>query len=171
MSTRDQLERKFAFRFVKVFFIFFVAIVAVITLFIWYNSREQVFEASQAYFLCNNQGNTQFQLTNSEKIILSNIKQPFFHQYSDEQMRINKVCYKQYSGGKEPELASESDISLFREFEKGIDGRVYTIQGIRIFYDWGWEYLLYSIIVEYIIFQFLKYLGLYIAGGKEALKH
>ncbi len=169
MSTREQLEKKPLYRFSKVIFNILAAIVVVATLLIWYGIRINVFDATQAYLVCNNAKDKIFQLTDQEKKLIEDSRLTTFAVGSETQIRISKICYQDYSGGKDPELATSFDISLFKEMEKGADDRVYTIQGIRDVYHWQLWYLIIALIVEYGIFQGLKFTGLYVAGGKDAI--
>ena len=170
MTTRIHLEQKPFFRLSKVLFIMFSTIIVGLTFFVCYLSKEKVLNTDKAYIVCNHAQNKQFNLTLEEKKILQNSFLYSFPIGSETQIRINKLCYQDYSGGKNPDLASASDISLFREMEKGSDDRVYTVKGIQQDYNWNWKWLIIALITEYILLQGLRLAGLYIAGGKEALK-
>ena len=169
MATRPELEKKFVFRFAKVTGIVLAVIVLGLTLLIWYATKETIRNIDQAYFVCNF-SSTSHQLTSGEKEILRVLGLNTFARGSEENTRLSKECYKEYSGGKDPEMATQSDIAMFREFTDGADERTYTIQGIKQEEDWHWGYLMLALLIEYGIFVGLRNTGLYVAGGKEALE-
>ncbi len=167
MATKDELEQKPLFRFAKVLFSLSAFIVATLTVFVWYGVKSKDYDTSRSYFVCNS-FTTQHGLTDDEKETLKVSQPPAFNAGSAAQTRINQVCYQEYSGGKD--AATQANIDSFRAFQSGPDGRVYTIQGTKTSDDWHWDGLLIALAVEYLVFWFLKQAGLYIAGGRDALK-
>lgn len=170
MTTQIHLEQKPLFRLSKIIFIIFSFLVIGLTMLVWFLSREKILNTNKAYIVCNHAQEKRFQLTVAEKEVLQNSYLYNFPKGSDAAIRIAKLCYQDYSGGKDPELALEENISLFREIEKGLDGRVFTISGIEQGFNWNWKYIIIALIIEYILLQGLRIAGLYVAGGKEALK-
>lgn len=53
MATREQLEQRASFRFVKIAFWIAITAVFAFTLLSWYSVRELVIDASDAHALCN----------------------------------------------------------------------------------------------------------------------
>jgi hypothetical protein len=167
MATKHELERKPLFRFTKVLFWISAIIVIGLTVVVWYVIASSGVDASQAYFVCNGQ-TTQHPLTQSQQNYIQTFHASTFRNAPNDvdNEGVHKTCYQEYSG-KNPELATNAEVQDFRSWETGSNGDVYAVQGIH--HDWHWSWLIGALVVEYIIFQLLKNLGLYIAGGKEAL--
>jgi hypothetical protein len=110
-------------------------------------------------------------LLESEKKIIQNSKSVIFQKGTLENIRLSKECYKIYSGGKDPELATSFEIQLFDKIQKGDNGKVYTISGVNEYIDWHIGYLLLTLFIETIIFYIIKIAGLYIFGGKQAISY
>lgn len=165
MTTKRELERKPLFRFTKVLFGLSAFIVIGLTVLIWYAVASSNVDARQAYFICNS-GTTEHPLTQSEQSYIQTSKATTLAYGSDDQINTNKICYQEYSG-KDPASATKSDIDFFRQMQGGINGQVYTIKNIG--HDWYWNWLMGILVVEYLPFQLLRTVGLYVAGGREAL--
>ncbi|MBM3272105.1 hypothetical protein FJY94_02365 [Candidatus Kaiserbacteria bacterium] len=168
MTTAVELENLWVFRLLKVTFVIALFIVVGLTLVIWYSSVGTRLDASSAYIVCNHAPEKKFDLSASERIYLETFKHQVFDKGSDAQIRINKLCYADYSN-KDPDTASSFDIDLFRQMEQGTDGKIYVISGINEKYDWQLQGLFIALIVEALIFATIRFVGLYILGGKEAL--
>lgn len=169
MATKNELEEKTLFRLSKVVYISVVVIIVLVTLVVWSSLKENKIDTSRAYFTCNSLGNDPQALTDAEKTLLQNDKSYIFEKGTPENVRLSKECYKIYSGGKNPDLATSFDIQLFNEMQKGDNGKVYVIQGINQYTDYHFGYLFIVLFVEYIIFTLIKIGGLYIFGGKQAI--
>lgn len=167
MATKHELEQKPLFRLTKVIFWVFALIAVGLTVVVWYVIASSSVDASSAYFVCNS-STVQHPLTSSEQSDIESSKATRFAYGSTDQTNTNKLCYQEYSGGKDPNSASQSDINFFHQMQAGSNGQVYTIFGVQ--HNWYWGWLIGVLVVEYFIFQILKTLGLYVAGGEEALK-
>lgn len=168
MATKHELERKPLFRLIKVLFWISALIVVGLTIGIWYMIASQNVDASQAYFVCNGQ-TTKHPLSQSQKSYIQTFHTTTFaaDQNTIDEGSVNMTCYQEYSG-KDPNTATNAEIQDFRTWQTGSNGVVYTIGGIQ--HNWYWGWLVGILIAEYFIFQILKTLGLYVAGGREALE-
>ncbi|MFA6463961.1 MAG: hypothetical protein WCV55_03065 [Candidatus Paceibacterota bacterium] len=169
MNKIVELEKKPLFRFFKVIYILIVGIVAIITIFFFVVGKENKLSTDSSYYTCNGLGDTAQTLTDNEKKLIQNSKSLIFQKGTPENIRLSKECYKLYSGGKDPDLATSFEIQLFEGMQKGDNGKVYTISGTREYIDWHLDYLLLILIVEGIIFYLIRLAGLYIFGGKQAI--
>ena len=168
MATKKELENSAFFRATKVFYGLIVAIILGVTLFFWYTAGGDILiDANNAYFICNG-GTVQHPLIDEEKDYLQ-----IFHKTTlekgEQQSRINMICHSEYAGSN-PATASEADVARFRESTMGSDGRVYTLGGIQEKRDLHLNGLIMTLLIEAAILFTIMAGGLYIAGGREALK-
>lgn len=171
MASRSELEKKPLFRFVKVVFLLFWIIIFLCTAGLMFVSKSDKIDTSEATFTCNYSGNKTYELNDSEKELLKDNKNELFDKGTPENTRLAKECYKDYSGGKDPELATRFDIQLFNEMESGSNGKVYVINGLRKYEDWHVPQFAVTFTVELIVFMALRFFGFYIFGGLEATRN
>src|SRR3989344_6042624 len=152
MATKIELEKNPSFRFSKVVFMLIAGVAVILTFTIWFTIKEKKLDASNAYFTCNDLGADSHSLTDSEKKLLQDTRLYFFQKGTPENIKLSKECYKAYSGGKNPDLATDFDIQLFHEMQKGGDDKVYAVGGVREYTDWHFNSLALVLFIEYIIF-------------------
>lgn len=140
-----------------------------ITVFFWYNSKTVETDTSNAYFTCNYLGANSYNLNESEKQELKNLSMHYFFKGTPGNIRVSEECYKVYSGGKEAKYASEFSINLFKSMNENSDGKVYTISGIEHYDNWHVDEVLIALLIELVLMWIIKYTGLYIFGGREAI--
>lgn len=169
MATKDELEERPLFRAAKIGFGLSAFIIVGLTLLVWYATAEKTFDFSKAYIQCNGLPEGKYELTDGQRKAIESSYNHGLVSSSPESIQASKTCYGEYSGGKDPDLATSFDIQLFVEMQKGSGGEVYTIEGIQEGMNYHWDWLCYFLFGEYLIYQVLKAGGLYIAGGREAL--
>lgn len=167
MSVKTELETKIWFRALKIVFMTMMVFLLFLTVFSWYligNTRE--LDTTISYALCNGTNHV-VELSDIEKDYLAKYQAHYFMEGSDLQVRINKECYAAYSN-KDPNYATKDEIVFFRQMQQNSDNKLYTIRNLIPVNDRHWDYLLYALIVEFLLYKIISYIGLYISGGKEA---